>query len=140
MRVARVDPASPKLAALLTWLQLEALPHDDPLPPAAGDFWWVAYDKDQPVAFAALRPSSQFSNVGYLSRCGVVPSKRGQGLQRRLLLARERFARRQGWTHLVTDTRGNPASSNNLIRCGYRMYTPSSPWGFDDACYWIKAL
>lgn len=141
LSVRRVNPATPATAALLTWLQLDTLPADVPLVVDTSASWWLVQDAGQPVAFAALKPSAQFAGVGYLARCGVRQSHRGQGLQRRLLQARERHARQLGWTHLVTDTAsGNAASSNNLIRSGYHIYVPSNPWGLEGAIYWIKAL
>lgn len=102
--------------------------------------WWVAYDGDQPVAFAGLAPSKSTPGAGYLCRAGVLPSHRGQGLQRRLLEARERKARALSMPALVTDTFDNPHSSNNLIKAGFRMYEPQAPYGRLGTCYWRKPL
>lgn len=41
---------------------------------------------------------------------------------------------------IITDTSDNPSSANNLIKCGYRMFTPEHPWGFRHTCYWEKNL
>jgi GNAT superfamily N-acetyltransferase len=138
-RIAAVDSSDAATAALLQYLQLAILPYDLPKEIADGR-WWVAYDGDHAVAFAALHPSSQWSDAGYLSRAGVLPAYRGQGLQRRLLRVRERAARRHGWNWLVTDTKLNPASANNLIACGYRQFEPSKPWADPEATYWKKGL
>lgn len=140
IRVRRVDTTQPATAALLQWLQLEVLPHDQPLPPDEGA-WWVAYDGASPVAFASVRPSAQFGDCGYLSRAGVLSSHRGRGLQKRLIRVREQYARRQGWRWLLTDTApGNSPSANSLITCGFRLYTPTRPWGLQGACYWRKPI
>lgn len=131
---------SPSQQALLAWLQLEALPYDTPADTTRGH-WWVAYEGDHPAGFAGLYESSSDVGTGYLCRAGVLPAFRGRGLQRKLIATRERKAKSLGLTALCTDTiPGNPASSNNLIACGFRMYTPAYDWAGPDACYWRKTL
>lgn len=140
MRIERVlRPQAQRSAALLRWLQLETLPHDEPLPTDKG-WWWVAYQDDQPAAFAALCRSVRWRDTGYLCRAGVLRAYRGAGLQKRLIRVRERWARRMGLRWLVTDTFDNPASANSLIACGFRMFTPSAPWAAEGACYWRKRI
>jgi GNAT superfamily N-acetyltransferase len=141
IRVKRVDPAKPATAALLQWLQLEVLPQDVPMEPGDG-VWWVAYDGPSPIAFASLKVSELYpEGWAYLSRAGVLPPYRGRGLQKRLIRAREAFARRSGLTTLITDTTcSNAPSSNSLIACGFRLYQPARPWGLPSANYWIKRL
>jgi hypothetical protein len=41
---------------------------------------------------------------------------------------------------LITDTYLNPASSNSLISCGFRLFEPSNPWGARGTLYWRKKL
>lgn len=139
MRVSAVDGKQAATAALLQYLQLTILPRDTPLNPGEG-YWWVAYDGELPVAFAAMQQSVRWCDAGYLSRAGVLYSHRGQGIQKRLLVVRERKARAIGWRWLITDTHLNPASGNSLIARGFRLFNPSNPWGFDDALYWRKEL
>lgn len=139
IRIRAVDGKDPATAALLLHLQCKILPLDNALKSNKG-FWWIAYDGDLPVGFAAMSPSHRWDDTGYLSRSGVVPSHRGNGLQKRLLQVRERKARELGWKWLITDTRCNPPSSNSLIARGFRLYEPSRPWGHTDALYWRKAL
>lgn len=103
--------------------------------------WWVGYDGDEPVCFAGLWPSTNWPDeAGYLARAGVLPLYRGHGLQRRMILVRERKARALGWKFIVTDTCENPHSSNNLIRLGYKMFLPPKLWGPDGSSYWRKEL
>ena len=136
--IRRVDPD--KHAETITRLHEAAFDATaDAVPPLVGA-WWLAYDEGVPVAFAASKPSEQWTDAVYLSRCGVAPSHRGKGLQRRLIRVRELAARRAGVTWIVTDTRQNPASSNNLIKAGYLLYEPAKPWSFPDALYWKKNL
>ena len=138
-RLRAVDGKSEVYAAMLRYLQLACLPGDDPLETSEGH-WWVAFDGDLPVAFAGLTQSQSVPGAAYLCRAGVLPSHRGRGLQRRLLEARERKARKLGFTVLVTDTFDNPHSSNNLIRSGYRMHIPAVRYGATGTCYWRKPL
>jgi ribosomal protein S18 acetylase RimI-like enzyme len=139
MRVVAVDGSKPAISALLQYLQLTCLPYDDPLDTSKAH-WWVVYDGQLPVGFACLQASVQWSDTGYLSRSGVIPSYRGRGIQKRLLTVRESKAKRLGWRWLVSDTFDNPASGNSLIVRGFRLFKPSKPWGFDAALYWRKEL
>jgi GNAT superfamily N-acetyltransferase len=139
LELKAVNGSRKEVKELLYVLQLEVLPVDKPADTTKG-YWWILYDGVTPVGFAGLHPSSQWGGTGYLARAGVVKDYRGKGLQKRLIRVRERKARALGWSHLVTDTCGNPASANNLIACGYRMYEPRTPWGIETTVYWIKRL
>lgn len=113
---------------------------DDPQPECAGGQWWFVYFNREPIAFASLRPSVRWGDTGYLYRCGVLPTHRGNGLQRRLLRVRERAAKQNGLRCLVTDTFNNPVSANNLIRAGYTMFEPTTKWAFEHSQYWWKFI
>lgn len=107
--------------------------------------WWLVEECSgaQPVAvgYAAAQVSAQYTGVVYLSRVGVLPEARGCGLQRRLIRAREAWARRQGCTHCRTDTAPhNVASQRSLIRCGYLPFAPRIPWAGQGYIYWIRRL
>lgn len=102
--------------------------------------WWAVYEQGTPVAFAGLQPSQRWRDAGYLVRAGVLPAHRGRGLQRRLLRARERFARDAGWRWLLSATYKNTTSANNLIREGFLLYEPRRPWLARGALYWLKEL
>jgi GNAT superfamily N-acetyltransferase len=102
--------------------------------------WWVVYnDEGEPVAFAGARPVEVGSKMIYLCRCGVVPEYRGRGLQKKLIRVRLRYARKAGFKTAVTDTADNVPSANNLIACGFTMYTPEYKWALDSQ-YWWKDL
>ena len=108
-----------------------------------GSFWWVAIDSKADfgefAGYAGLQ--IQKDGVGFLCRCGVRPVARAHGLQRKLIRARERGARGLGLTRLVSYTsKENTVSSNNLIACGYKLYTPDSWWGGASSLYWTKEL
>ena len=125
-------------------MDLECLPLDQ-APPITWDsyHWWVAEWRDGssapvPAGYAAMRPSTRWSDAVYMARAGVLPFARGAGLQRRLLRTREACARRAGYLWAVTDTL-NPRSMNSLIHAGYRAFEPSEPWA-GGSTYWRKRL
>jgi GNAT superfamily N-acetyltransferase len=125
---------------LILRLQLAILPTDEPLAFLAGP-WWVAWVGSEPVGFACLKMYDTARDTGYLARAGVLKAYRGRQIQRKLIQVREKYARARLLKVLVTDTsRANLASSNSLIACGYRLYTPAVPWAFKDGNYWRKTL
>lgn len=137
MRVKKVNPEH--AADTLRYLHAECFPED--LQPGLHGDWWVVDNDGEPVAFAGLWQSLSLPGAGYLCRAGVLPRARGAGLQRRLIDARERCAKRKGWNALITDTSfGNIRSANNLIARGFRLYKPERQWSFDDALYWRKII
>lgn len=116
-------------------LQVVCLPSDAPYDISRG-YWWIAYDEDTPCAFAGLVASSRWCDTGYLCRAGVLPTHRGNGIQKKLIRARVRKARKLGWNWLITDTYHNPASANSLIAEGFKMFEPTIPWGAKGTLYW----
>jgi len=136
--VQRVDPAKHEKAIMR--LQKQCLPYDDPLELDAG-YWWLAWAGDGHLAgFCSLHDSQRWDDVAYLSRAGVLLHYQGWGLQKRLIKAREQFAKRAGYRWLVSDTTDNPPSANSLIACGFRTYTPSQPYMQPTTIYWRKKL
>ena len=139
-RVARVDGHDSETA--FTIHKLHDITFRDAAPPVAPQFgsWWLAYCDEDAVGFAGVAKAYTSVDAGYLNRSGVVEDHRGHGLQVRMLRARERYAKRQGWTMLITDTTDNVASANSLIKAGYKLYTPKWPWAFPHSLYWKKDL
>jgi len=135
--IRRVDAASH--AHDLYALQEACLPVDAPADVSYGD-WWLAYDDDEPVAFAGTYPSTKYPGGVYFVRAGVMQGHRGRGLHKRLIRTRLQYAKRRGLILAVTDTRDNPQSSNALIACGFRLFSPAKPWGHPDAVYWRRNL
>lgn len=106
----------------------------------SGREWWIVKDTDakEAVAFAGLR---EFGTYAFFCLAGVLKKYRGQGLQRRLIKAREKWAREYGKTSCITYTLlNNHKSSNNLIECGYRLYSPEYQWKGAGVLYWRKVL
>jgi len=140
MKIKRVDIRCPVIQETLSVLQQKCLPGDSPFDTTQG-WWWIVYDAHNlPCAFAGLVPSLRWLDTGYLCRAGVLPSHRGQGVQKRLIRARVRQARALGWNWLITDTYQNPASSNSLISTGFKLFEPTKPWGAILTLYWRLKL
>lgn len=139
IRIRRVDGTHWETAALLAWFQLETMPADPVVEPDEGH-WWIAYDGSNPVAFVGMTDVEGWPRTGYVARVGVLPSHRGQGLQKRLLAVCERRGRELGLERLISTTYNNPPSANSFIARQYRTYEPQQRWGADDTIYWIKSL
>jgi GNAT superfamily N-acetyltransferase len=138
--IKKVDIRNAAHQSAILFLQRKTLPEDVPYKPDHGH-WWIAYDESgKPVGFGGLVRSIQFSDTGYLCRAGVLGGYTGHGLQKRLIEVRLRKAKELGWNWLITDTTDNPASSNSLINCGFKLYEPSSPWAFKNSLYWKRKI
>ena len=135
--IKRVDIRKESVQLKLLALQKICLPYDQPTDTNFGS-WWIAAENGVDIGFAGLVRSVSWTDCGYLCRAGVVPSARGQGLQKQFIRVRLRQAKALGWRWVVTDTRLNPASANSLISCGFKMFEPSKPWGCKDTLYWRK--
>jgi hypothetical protein len=101
--------------------------------------WWAARRPNGfPVAFAGLK---RRGFVWELVRAGVAPEARGEGLQLRLIRAREAFVARAGGGLVTTYTAAHGlASANNLIRAGYRLYRPREAWGLPGSLYFSRRV
>jgi len=137
--IRNVDPSKKAIATTLKYLQKKCLPYDEPYDVSKG-WWWVAYDQGKPVAFAGLVRSSSWSDCGYLCRAGVLSLYRGKGIQKKLIAVRTKKAKKIGYKWLISDTRDNHPSANSLAKAGFRMFTPTNPWGYNDTLYWRKRL
>ena len=134
--VKKVDIRIPSIQTTLGFLQRKILPDDVPYDTTRGH-WWIAYAEcGKPVGFAGLVRSMNWNDTGYFCRAGVMDGFTGNGLQLRLIKVRLSQAKKLNWNWCITDTTDNPASANSLINAGFKMYTPSSPWSFKNACYW----
>lgn len=137
--VATPDNLTPEIKTVLDNLDKELF-YDSPLFDKRGSWWWVVYDGDKPVAFAGLTPYP-VNKTMFLSRCGVIKSYRGHGLQRKLIKKREEMSIKQAYSRIITYVSyGNVKSANNLIACGYRLYVPKFIWGFKDSYYFQRHI
>jgi len=108
--------------------------------------WWIAYERpetkgESPIfaGFAGYVPAFSTPGAAYFNRSGVLPSFRGQGLQRRLLRVRELHAKRHGYVRGITDTTENVPSARNLAKEKWLPFTPRYNWNkLPCAIYWKK--
>lgn len=78
--------------------------------------WWRVGD----VAYAGLRVDKK-TNTAHFTRAGVIPSARGQGLQKLLINARIAWCKRQKIATIKTYTsHDNTASIASLKACGFK--------------------
>jgi len=139
-RIKEVDALDEDIAETLADLHRLTFFESAPIPEFDWGHWWLAAHGRVAVAFAGLIPSTYVSNAGYFCRVGVLKQHCGRSLQMRLMRAMESRARHNGWTWVISDTTDNPASANNFIKAGYRLFNPEYAWGWPRTLYWRKAL
>lgn len=140
-RVATPDDISKYNFNILNDMDKECFQGEKPYP-KKGSYWWLAYYEDEPVAFAGLTLYDYIEQpAAFLSRAGVLPKARGHGLQRRFIRAREKLAKKVGYHRIITYTSYESIiSANNLIKCGYLLYTPKHDWGIKHGLYFQKII
>lgn len=95
--------------------------------------WWVAYSDGLPCGYAGAYEIDNKSVM--LSKAGVTPYFRGNGLQQ--MLIRKRLQSFPKHERFVTYTAGwNLHSANNLIKAGFLMYSPDFEYAGDEVIYW----
>jgi GNAT superfamily N-acetyltransferase len=139
-RIREVDAQDEDISETLADLHRLTFFESAPIAEFDWGHWWLAVHGRMSVAFAGLIPSTHISNAGYFCRVGVLKEHCGQSLQLRLMRALELRARHNGWTWLISDTTDNPASANNFIKAGYRLFNPADAWGWPRTLYWRKSL
>ena len=104
--------------------------------------WWLLFKNKKPVAFAGIHPSNNYVKTAYLCRVAVSECYRGMGFQKKLIQVREKWAKQQGYKWVITDSApNNPASSNSLINCRYKLWIPVVGWAlYRPVLYWRKKL
>lgn len=108
-------------------------------PVAATDEAWLVSRNDGVSVGYATGKIWPPDNYFYFTRCGVLPEARRNGLQRRLIRARLKWAKRHGCAGAYTYTLpANVGSANNLIATGFRLWRPAYKWAGADALYWCK--
>lgn len=134
--IRRVNGSNEKLGLAIMQLHLDTFGISADVPSTLEGYWWLVTLDGKPVGFAGLLEQD---DDGYLCRAGVLAAHRGNGLQRRLLSARERYARKLDLCRLVTDT-VHPHVERNLAACGFRRFKPAEPFGTPESSYWHKKL
>lgn len=141
LKIREVDTDDDEIVDVIHWLDRQCFPQEGRGDPEQG-WWWLVFHTDPyttPIAYAGMVKSRSTPNGVYFNRCGVLPAFRGQGLQKKLIRVRQCKAKRLGFTTVVSDT-NEAASANNLIACGFRMFSPKLRWGLASSTYWRKSL
>ena len=138
-RIATPDDIAEEDIKLLNRLEIRTLGVES-LCDKKGSYWWYAYCDDEIAGFAGLLHYPEL-DCSFLYRAGVLKYFRGNGLQRRMIGVREKQAKRDGYSRIVSYTSyDNIHSANNLIKCGYKLYKPKWDWGVENALYFEKEL
>ena len=130
MRIHLVDDLD---EARELWKEFQEACHIGDHFPGEDHTYWVMKDGETAVALtsAVFRPQKGYV---YLSYAIIMPLHKAQGLQRRLIRHRLRWAKRQGAIYAVTYTLpDNYPSIMNLLRCGFRF--ASTPRGWSGLAY-----
>ena len=131
-RTARVGRKRRSVFEAVAALDAVCFPEDGP--PTWEQFktgqWWLVRHKGATIGFAS---AVHIGDTIVLTRAGIHPDHRGRNLQRRLIDHRVVWARSSGADKAITYTStDNPASSNNLIAVGFRVFSPET-WPTDEA-------
>lgn len=115
--------------------------------PGCGDefrsnrIWFAAVENKKVLGYSAIALIPDQKLI-FFSRAAVVPEARGKGIHKRLIKARltkaKKFAGKYHSiiTYVVLD---NVISGNNLIKHGFRLYTPQQQWA-GDVIYFARKL
>jgi GNAT superfamily N-acetyltransferase len=128
---------TPELLKIVRKLDRRCFPNDDPVNIDSA-IYYLAYDlKGNPVGFGGI---VLHGTTWFLRRAGVVKSARRKGLQKLLIQARVRFARRYRPDYPISTytVHDNVASQRSLIACGFKPYRPTELYGGASCVYWIK--
>ena len=115
------------------------------------DSWWVAVDPSgSHVGYAGAQAWQGTERGGvktealFIVRTGVIPSARGNGLQRRFIRAIVAHGKRLGVDEIWSYTaHSNTARMNGLIRSGFATWLPHTwggwwrPWRPDGENGWV---
>ena len=122
-------------------LDRKIFPGDFPLSIREAGAYWLASIDDKPVGFCAIHPIDREPDACFLSRAGVMQKYQGAGLQKKMLTVRENWAKRHGYTRLVTySAPWNFKSIASLVKKNYKLYHPEQYWGENDSLYFYKNL
>ena len=101
--------------------------------------YWLLTCNGEPAGFCQATDWS--GGILFLSRSGILPEHRGKNLQIRLIRARVRYAKKNGFKKVITYADAyNPASANNLARAGFLIYNPAYKFGTPNCICFLKEL
>jgi len=98
--------------------------------------WWVIVKNKQIIAYCG---STYSCNICIFNRGWVKSEYRGLGIHKILIKTRLKSAI-GNLVAITYTTNDNYASANNLIDCGFRLYSPEYAYGGRDKLYFKKPL
>jgi GNAT superfamily N-acetyltransferase len=104
--------------------------------------YWVMYDENKdPVGFCSCYGLQTDRDTIFLSRAGLLPSAQGKGLGRKLIEARLKWGKRNGYKYAITYTNNENAQSfANLQKCGFALYVPEVKYAGNGFLYFYAEL
>lgn len=83
-------------------------------------FWWIAFSNNLWIAYGGAQIFNR--HTLYIGPDHVLKEARGNGLQRKLIQVRERWARKNNFTNAIAVVaHDNIYSANNYIKAGYLL-------------------
>ena len=98
--------------------------------------YWIAWCKGQPIGYAVAEEYQD--GIVFHARSAVLEKYRGQGLQKRLIKARETISNITLFMTYISVE--NPASINSFISQGYKAHTPDYFYGGQEMLYLCKEI
>ena len=98
--------------------------------------WWAVVIKNKIIGYCGCIYSE---GICIFNRAWVMKDYRGQGIQRAMIVARLRSARKCSIAITYT-TATNYASANNLIHCKFKLYGPAYAYAGKEMLYFRKKL
>lgn len=96
--------------------------------------WFVILVDGKIIAYSGHTISER---ICIFVRMWVSPKYRGKGIQSKMIRKRIASAKKHKCTNIITYTSiDNVPSSNNLIKNGFRLYTPLFEWVGNKYLYW----
>ena len=99
--------------------------------------WWVIEIEGKIIAYCG---SIYSERICLFNRAWVHKDYRGKGLQKRMIKARVKEAKKQCGICVTYTTKNNFASANNLIRAGFTLFCPQYLYAGEEMLYFRKQL
>lgn len=111
----------------------------DVWPGVDGSIYWLMRNPSGMACGITIAHDCGYRTL-YGSFRGLKATCRGIGLDRRLIAARERYAKSHGFEYVITYALAtNGPSIKGLLNAGYLIYDPANPWA-DGAVYVYKQI
>jgi RimJ/RimL family protein N-acetyltransferase len=99
--------------------------------------WWVIVDDNNIIAYCGCLYSQK---ICIFVRAWVYKEYRGLGIQKRMIKARIKYAKKICTTVITYTSTNNIISANNLLKNGFLLYNPMYKYSGSDVLYFKKDL